>query len=379
MSDRIKTQDIASNKTETKKKPRLKDGKNVAANTNANANVKLSAMALELGETQKQAKKSTLINDVVIDIDKSKDNDDNNDDGDNNDNDDNKTPPRAENKTGGRKRTKLNNNKIKKGDSQDKLKYPKIHTMRQSRPFYWFQFIMATLSFVMPAVFTFFDNIYSTITWIGGIFILIHTFINVVLVFDNLNPPEPQTTKYLLGWLLYEFVKITMLIVHISLAEGLFLINPVLIFMIIESISFYVRETELLRRILKLLLKHAPKIGILYSIKLLFVALFSYVGYIIFKDAIHREVITNDWIEGNEFDTFQQGVVTLLDINDWFNSYLVRALENQIPSCTYFYFIPYVFIVRCVIDNLILVFIVQIFTDQETHKLALAIKQKINF
>lgn len=272
-------------------------------------------------------------------------------------------------------------NNINNSTKEEPLKCPCARTVRVSKCFYYFQCLISMISLCIPAIFTFFDdqeNIYSVISSVGGILIFIHTIINLIVVLDNLNPPEKRGCRYLLVWLGYEVIKILLVVIQLALADGFTLVNIVLVFMIIEAINFFRTENQVLKRIVRVLGKNATKILIVYLTKFLFIVLFAYLGYFLFKDAIHREVQHNEWIEGNEFDNFQQAVITLLDMNDWFNSYLVRGLENQMPGCTYYYFCVYICITRYIMDNLLLVFIVQFFTDQDTHKLALAIQQKIH-
>jgi hypothetical protein len=307
----------------------------------------------------------------------------------------------------------------KDGDSKSQ-RFTIFHKIRQSAYFFRFHFVLVILSFVIPGILSFYDQDVSimkkTTTALTIPLVLCHSAINVVVVLDNAasgarifgtsmagantdvktktdtNTAANVSTadqvkisiQYILCWLFYDVVKIILVIIYLinsnsdnsnsgggDDSNNQMLAFIVLIFLIFEGINFFITEFSTPRNLVNTLIKHAPKLGWIIFTMLLVIYSFAFVGYCLFKKATNQNAVHNIWIEGTEFDNIIQSFITMMDIKDWFNSYLIRAVEEERPGSLFFFYV-YVILIR-IIDTLFLAMIVQLFTDPATEQLILSI------
>jgi hypothetical protein len=260
------------------------------------------------------------------------------------------------------------------------LRFPICHKIKENKWFFRTHFFIVVLSFIIPGVLSFYESSYSImIRATNGVtipLVLMHSIINFIIVFDNMNPPQSKKWKYLLGWIAYEVLKIGLVIIHLSSSavqhNRFKLIFAVLLFLICEGVHFFISEFETPRKLIQIFMKHFHKLAWIILTLLLTIYAFSFFAYVLYKDVIQEAAATNHFIEGREFDDILNSMITMFDIEDRFNSYLIRAVENAMPGSIIFFEI-YILITRCLLQNLLLAGIIEIFTSPETEKLMLTV------
>lgn len=265
---------------------------------------------------------------------------------------------------------------------QPVVKFNRCRKIRQHPVFFKFHFLLVVLSFFIPGILSFYDSdptIMQRATTACTIpLVLCHSIINIIVVLDNANniTTTGRLWKYVLCWSLYDLVKILLVIIHLARgaqtgSDNQILPFVVLIFLIFEGVNFFVTEFDTPRNLYTILLKHMSKLAWIMFTMLLTVYSFSFLGYCMFKTTVKNEAKINEWIEGSEFDNIIQSFITMMDIKDWFNSYLIGAIESERPGSLLFFYI-YIILTR-IIETLFLGVVIQLFTDPVTEQLILSL------
>jgi hypothetical protein len=273
------------------------------------------------------------------------------------------------------------------------VKFQKCRNIREHHLFFKLHFILVVFSFLIPGFLSFYDSdvsLMQTVTTALTIpLVLCHSIVNFVVVFDNCNTFvsegirnnswESKWKYYLAVWGFYDLAKIILVIVYLvevsyTSDSNQMIAFVVLFFLIFEGINFFLTEFDTPRKLQTTLVKHFSKLAWVIFTMLLITYSFAFLAYCFFKSAAHRNVVYNDWIEGVEFDNIIQSFITMMDIKDWFNSYLIRAIEAEQPGAVLFFY-AYIIVAR-IIDCLFLAMVVQVFTDPVTEELILSIDDK---
>lgn len=258
------------------------------------------------------------------------------------------------------------------------LRYPKFRSIVQARWFKGVHFFLVVLSFIIPGVMSFYDDQIHIMKLMTNTVIiplvLLHSIINFCLVIDNMNPPHNKGCRYLAAWSVYEVLKFLFITIHIGSTDlqniEFKLTYVVQAFLIFEGIHFFITEFETPRKLVEIITRDAKKLAWSFFTLFITIYFFAFIGYCLFKDGIrHAHANGNDFIEGKEFDDIINSIITLFDINDWFNSYLIREIELSRPGALFYWVFPYIIMSRFVICNLILALIIDIFRDPITEKL----------
>lgn len=260
--------------------------------------------------------------------------------------------------------------------------HKKSNDIKQKTWFFKIHFFLVILSFVIPGILSFYDSNISIMQRATNAvtipLVLCHSFINIITIFGNIDTSSSSRNnyKYLIGWFSYEFIKIMLIVIHLASPSSFQNIQfkltfAVLLFLICEGIHFFASEFEIPKAVVTILSQHLKKLFWIAFMLLMTVYVFSYVAYVMFSKIVNEAAQSNAFIEGKEFNNIIDSVITMLDIKDWWNSYLIRAIEDKLPGSIIFFMI-YVFLVRHVWENLLLVSVVAIFTNPATEKLILS-------
>lgn len=260
---------------------------------------------------------------------------------------------------------------------EDNLKYPICRAINTSKKFFVFQFILVVISFLIPVIFSFydqpkdFDRVSLAINCVAVPLVFIHSIINIIITLDNLNPPESKGCSYVLFWCVYEIIKIGLAVAQLSAAStynsnNIKLISIVLVFLLLEGIHFFISEFQVPKKIFNIIVKSSSKILWVLFTKLIVTWFFSFLGYFLYKSCVEDAYLNgNTWIEGDEFDNFLQSYITLLDINDWYNAGLIRVVDECVPLSSTYFFVTYVIMSRYIIDGILVALIVECFVDTQ--------------
>jgi hypothetical protein len=266
-------------------------------------------------------------------------------------------------------------------------KFPHIAKVAKHKLFSWFHKLIAILSGVFPAISTYydsnndtanFDNVIKMTQYLLIPLLILHFCVNVITILNSLNGPKYRSWTYAILWFIYQFILILIMIVAFSLNEEqkekymLNLTNTILVLLLFEGIQFVISEFSIPRKLYESLVSgNIITFCYLYLTKYLLIYIFSFLGCILFKTAIHEAVANgNEWIEGNEFDNIIDSWITLLDYNDWSNGYLTRAIEKQRPGSVLF-FMFYILLTRSVLDSIIVAYAVNVIIDPNSKEMIL--------
>ena len=252
-----------------------------------------------------------------------------------------------------------------------KLKYKLVHKIHENVWFFRFHFMIVIASFVLPGLLTYYLNdnmeqINKLTNYVTIPLALFHSLINFVLVLDGMNPPEPSSFRYILFWIIYEFAKVLLIIISLSSSEvqnaQFKLPYAVLTFLIIEGMQFFITEFRTPRLLWETVTKRVNRIAWPVFTLLLVTYCYAFIGVYLFNNVVSNAVTVdkNTFIEGSEFSNIMNARITLLDFQDWFNAYLLRAIQIKMPGAI-IYFLSYFFFSRYILANLIIAEIVDWF------------------